>query len=59
MDNLFSNIQQTLQKGSQKSNQTSLLQNQQISQDKINELLNDASQALLCGPTCQKLKVGE
>ena len=59
MDNLFSNIQQTLQKGSQKSNQTSLLQTQQISQDKINELLNDASQALLCGPTCQKLKVGE
>ena len=38
MDNLFSNIQQTLQQSNQQNNQDSLLQNQQISQDKINDI---------------------
>jgi len=52
MDKLFSNIQQSLQQNGQKS----LLQNQQINQDKINELLEQATSTLLCGPTCQKLK---
>lgn len=55
MDALFSKIQQSYQK----NNQNTLLQNQQINQDKINELLNNASEALICGPACQKLKVGE
>ena len=53
MDKLFSTIQQTLQQ----KNQNALLQNQQVSQDKINDLLNKSAEALLCGPTCQKLKV--
>ena len=59
MDSLFSNIQQTLQQSSQQNNQDSLLQNQKISQDKINELLSQSADALLCGPACQKLKVKE
>lgn len=33
-----------------------LLQKQQISQEKINRLLEQSAQALMCGPTCQKLK---
>jgi uncharacterized membrane protein (DUF485 family) len=55
MDSLFSNIQQSLQQSGQKS----LIQNQQINQDKINELLEQASSTLLCGPTCQKVKKTE
>jgi len=57
MDKLFSNIQQNLNKINQDGNKKTLLQRQQISQDKINELLEKSSQAMLCGPTCQKLKV--
>ena len=53
MNNLFSSIQQNLQQNSQNS----LLQRQQISQDKINELLEKSAQAMMCGPTCQKLKI--
>lgn len=53
MDSLFSNIQKSLQN----NDKDSLLKNQKISQDKINELLNQSSEALLCGPTCQKIKV--
>ena len=53
MDALFSNIQQSLQK----NDKDELLNQQQISQDKINELLEESSKALLCGPTCQKIKV--
>lgn len=59
MDKLFSNIQQNLNKISKDDNKKTLLQRQQISQDKINELLEKSSQAMLCGPTCQKLKVTE
>lgn len=55
MDKLVSSIQQSLQQ----NNQNSLLKNQQINQDKINELLEQASSALLCGPTCQKIKKTE
>lgn len=55
MDQLFTSIQQGLQ-GSDKNN---LLKNQQISQDKINELLEQATSSLLCGPTCQKTKITE
>lgn len=55
MDSLFSQIQGSLQQ----NNQNSLLENQQISQEKINELLNQSADALMCGPTCQKLKVKE
>lgn len=61
MDKLFSNIQQNLtglqNKINQDDNKKNLLQRQQISQDKINELLEKSSQAMLCGPTCQKLRV--
>lgn len=59
MDKLFSNIQQNFNKISKDDNKKTLLQSQQISQDKINELLEKSSQAMLCGPTCQKLKVTE
>lgn len=61
MDKLFSNIQQNLtslqNNINQDNNKKTLLQRQQISQDKINELLEKSSQAMLCGPTCQKLRV--
>jgi len=53
MNNLFSSLQQNLQQNSQ----SSLLQKQQISQDKINELLEKSAEAMMCGPTCQKLKI--
>ena len=53
MDKLFSSIQQTLQP----NDKNSLLQNQQLNQDKINDLLNKSAEALLCGPDCQKMKI--
>lgn len=56
MDKLFSNIQQKINESGDNKN---LLQRQQISQYKINELLEKSSQAILCGPSCQKLKVTE
>ena len=52
MDQLISTLQQKLQE----SSKSSLLQNQQNSQEKINELLEKSTQALLCGPDCQKEK---
>jgi len=55
MDELFSSIQQNLQN----NDKTSLLQKQQVSQDKINELLEKSAEAMMCGPTCQKLKITE
>ena len=55
MDKLFSSIQENLQQ----NNQSSLLQKQQISQDKINELLEKSAESIMCGPTCQKLKITE
>ena len=54
MDGLFSNIQKSLQGG---GNKNTLLQNQQINQDKINKLLEQSAESLMCGPTCQKLKI--
>lgn len=59
MDKLFSNIQQTFNKVSKNPDKQSLLQRQQLTQEKINELLEQSTQALSCGPTCQKLKVSE
>ena len=59
MDKLFSNIQQNINKMKQNGNKETLLQRQQISQDKINELLEKSSEAIMCGPSCQKLKVSE
>ena len=55
MDELFSSIQQNLQN----NDKTSLLQKQQVSQDKINDLLEKSAEAMMCGPTCQKLKITE
>jgi len=57
MDNLFSNIQKSLNQNNNNNNKKTLLQRQQISEQKINELLEKSSQSLLCGPTCQKIKV--
>lgn len=59
MDTLFTNIQQSLQQNSQQNDKNSLLQRQQMNQDKINQLLEQSAQALACGPTCQKLKISE
>lgn len=55
MDKLFSDIQQSLQQ----SDTGKIKETQQISQDKINQLLEQSSEALMCGPTCQKLKVSD
>lgn len=55
MDKLFSTIQQTLQQ----NNQNDLLKKQQTSLDKLNELLEQSTKDLLCGPSCQQLKVAE
>lgn len=59
MDKLFSNIQQTFNEIKNGSNKESLLGKQRITEQKINELLEKSSQSILCGPTCQKIKVTE
>ena len=59
MDKLFSNIQQSFNQIDKNGDPKNLLQQQQISQQKINELLEQSSEAIMCGPTCQKLKVSE
>jgi hypothetical protein len=59
MDKLFSSIQENLQENLQQNNQSGLLQKQQISQDKINELLEKSAESIMCGPACQKLKITE
>jgi hypothetical protein len=56
MDKLLLNIQQQFNKSPQTQ---SLLQSQQINQDKINKLLEQSSEAIMCGPDCQKIKVSE
>jgi lipopolysaccharide export LptBFGC system permease protein LptF len=47
----MSNVQNT------RLNQKKLLKKQQISQDKINQLLELSSQELICGPDCQQKKI--
>lgn len=59
MDNLISIIQQSLTQTNTANDKNNLLKEQQISQQTINELLDQASQATICGPTCQKLKVSQ
>ena len=59
MDKLFSNIQQSLNNMTQNDEKQTLLQSQQASKDKINELLEQSSEAIMCGPACQKIKVSE
>ena len=59
MNNLLSNLQQGLQQNTQQANQSNILQQQQINQSKINALLEQSAEALMCGPTCQKLKISE
>ena len=39
--------------------QNKLLQKQQVTQDKINSLLENSLSSLSCGPTCQKIKTTE
>jgi len=58
MDKLFSIIQQGLTE-TNKDNKTNLLKDQQISQETINNLLEQASNATLCGPTCQQIRVSQ
>jgi hypothetical protein len=58
MDKLWLNIQKNLTNNTN-PNAQSLLQSQQLSQDNINALLEQSSQAIMCGPDCQKLKVSE
>jgi hypothetical protein len=65
MDKLFSTLQQSLNDVNKNTNndinksndKTTLLQRQQQSQQKIAELLDQSTEALMCGPTCQKLKL--
>lgn len=62
MDELFKSIQSnlnTISTNNTNTEQKTLLQQQQISQQKINELLEKSAQAIVCGPTCQKLKISE
>jgi len=59
MDQLFSIIQQGLNPTNRDDDKNKLLKDQQISQETINNLLEQASQATLCGPTCQKLRVSQ
>ena len=58
MDNLLSIIQQTLTQ-SQTDDKTNLLKDQQLTQETINNLLEQAYQSPLCGPTCQKIRVSQ
>ena len=55
MNNLLSNIQNKISS----NQQTSLLQQQVESQNKINQLLETSAAAIACGPSCQKEKVSE
>jgi hypothetical protein len=55
MDNLLSTVLQNSNNKNMKNN--ALLLQQKISQEKINELLEKSSEALMCGPSCQKKKV--
>ena len=65
MDKLFSTLQQSLNNVNKNTNndinksndKTTLLERQQQSQQKISELLDQSTEALMCGPTCQKLKL--
>jgi len=59
MDNLISIIQQGLTQTNTTNDKKNILKEQQTSQQTINELLEQASQATLCGPTCQKLRVSQ
>jgi len=56
MNNLLSSIQQSFQPNTAQSN---ILKQQQINQQKINALLQQSAEALMCGPTCQKEKIKE
>jgi hypothetical protein len=56
MNNLLSSIQQSFQPNTA---QSSILKQQQINQQKINSLLQQSAEALMCGPTCQKEKIKE
>ena len=49
MDKLFSKFK----------SKNDLLDKQQITQEKINELLNLSTEALMCGPDCQKQKISD
>jgi hypothetical protein len=59
MANFFTDITQKLQNGINQNPNQSLLKQQQINQQRINELLNKSAEALVCGPTCQKMKITE
>jgi len=56
MNNLLSSIQQSFQPN---TSQTNILQQQQINQQKINSLLQQSAETLMCEPTCQKEKIKE
>ena len=56
MDSLISNIQK---KFSNTDDKTLLLQDQQMTQQKINKILEQSYNTLICGPSCQKQKISE
>ena len=56
MENLFSAMQQTLNQ----PDKNSLLKNQQLNQETINNLIEKATEITsICGPSCQKTKVSQ
>lgn len=57
MDKLISSI--TKQFSNMSSSPNQLMANQQVTQQQINDLLNKTSEALMCGPDCQKEKTKE
>jgi len=59
MTDIFTNIQQSFNQINKNNSSQTLLEKQQSSQDMINQLLEKSSQAIMCGPACQKYKVSE
>jgi hypothetical protein len=47
------------QNASQNASQKQLLQKQQETTNKINALLQQSAESIVCGPTCQKIKVSD
>lgn len=57
MDDLISNLQQSFNNDPTNNNKKNVLNQQQVSQKNINDLLEKSTQAIICGPSCQKSKI--
>lgn len=56
MESLLTQIQNTFN-GKNKKEQKKMIRKQQLNKEEINELLEQATQSIMCGPSCQKMKV--